>query len=81
MIVSFHPLAEQELNDAAQYDERESPGLGAASSRKRNAAAIQSLNTPTQARSRRAQSAVDSFGGFLTRCSTRSDRTPFAFLR
>jgi toxin ParE1/3/4 len=28
--VSFHPLAERELNDAAQYYERESPGLGAA---------------------------------------------------
>ena len=30
MIVSFHRLAEQELNEAAQYYERESPGLGAA---------------------------------------------------
>ena len=30
MIVSFHPLAEQELNDAAQYYELESTGLGAA---------------------------------------------------
>ena len=30
MSVSFHPLAERELNDAAQYYERESPGLGAA---------------------------------------------------
>ena len=28
MNVSFHPLAEQELNDAAQYYELESPGLG-----------------------------------------------------
>jgi toxin ParE1/3/4 len=28
--VSFNPLAEQELNDAAQYYELESPGLGAA---------------------------------------------------
>jgi hypothetical protein len=27
---SFNPLAEQELNDAAQYYEIESPGLGAA---------------------------------------------------
>ena len=30
MIVSFHPIAEQELNDAAQYYELESPGLGVA---------------------------------------------------
>ena len=30
MTVSFHPLAERELNDAAQYYEIESPGLGAA---------------------------------------------------
>jgi plasmid stabilization system protein ParE len=30
VIVSFHRLAEQELNDTAQYYERESPGLGAA---------------------------------------------------
>jgi plasmid stabilization system protein ParE len=30
VIVSFHPLAERELNDAAQYYEMESPGLGAA---------------------------------------------------
>jgi plasmid stabilization system protein ParE len=28
--VSFNPLAEQELNDAARYYELESPGLGAA---------------------------------------------------
>jgi plasmid stabilization system protein ParE len=30
VIVSFHRLAEQELNEAAQYYERESPDLGAA---------------------------------------------------
>ena len=30
MIVSFHRLAEQELNEAAQYYERESAGLGGA---------------------------------------------------
>lgn len=30
MIVSLHPLAERELNDAAQYYEMESEGLGAA---------------------------------------------------
>jgi toxin ParE1/3/4 len=30
VIVSFHPLAERELNDAAQYYEMESQGLGAA---------------------------------------------------
>ena len=30
MTVSFHPLAERELNDAAQYYEMESQGLGAA---------------------------------------------------
>ncbi len=30
MNVSFNPLAEQELNDAARYDELESIGLGAA---------------------------------------------------
>ncbi len=30
MTVSFNPLAEQELNDAAQYYELESAGLGAA---------------------------------------------------
>ena len=30
MTISFHPLAERELNDAAQYYELESPGLGAA---------------------------------------------------
>ena len=30
MNVSFNPLAEQELNDAAQYYEIESQGLGAA---------------------------------------------------
>jgi toxin ParE1/3/4 len=30
VIVSFNPLAEQELNDAAQYYELESAGLGAA---------------------------------------------------
>ena len=30
MNVSFNPLAEQELNDAAQYYDLESPGLGAA---------------------------------------------------
>ena len=30
MIVSFHPLAERELNDAAQYYEMESRGLGSA---------------------------------------------------
>ena len=29
MNVSFNPLAEQELNDAARYYELESPGLGA----------------------------------------------------
>jgi toxin ParE1/3/4 len=28
--ISFHELAERELNDAAQYYERESPGLGTA---------------------------------------------------
>jgi hypothetical protein len=30
VIVSLHPLAERELNDAAQYYEMESQGLGAA---------------------------------------------------
>lgn len=30
MNVSFHPLAEQELNDAARYYDLESSGLGAA---------------------------------------------------
>lgn len=30
MLVSFHDLAKLELNDAAQYYERESSGLGAA---------------------------------------------------
>lgn len=30
MIVLFHPLAERELNDAAQYYELECSGLGAA---------------------------------------------------
>jgi plasmid stabilization system protein ParE len=30
VIVSFNPLAERELNDAAQYYELESQGLGAA---------------------------------------------------
>ena len=30
MVVSFHELAERELNDAAQYYDREQPGLGAA---------------------------------------------------
>jgi plasmid stabilization system protein ParE len=30
VIVSFHPLAERELNDAAQYYDMESEGLGAA---------------------------------------------------
>ncbi len=30
MEISFNPLAERELNDAAQYYEVESPGLGAA---------------------------------------------------
>ena len=30
MVVSFHELAERELNDAAQYYERERAGLGAA---------------------------------------------------
>jgi len=29
-VISFHTLADRELNDAAQYYERESPGLGAA---------------------------------------------------
>ena len=30
MVVSFHELAERELNDAAQYYDREQAGLGAA---------------------------------------------------
>jgi hypothetical protein len=30
MVLSFHQLAERELNDAAQYYDREQPGLGAA---------------------------------------------------
>jgi len=30
MLVSFHTLAKLELNEAAQYYERESPGLGQA---------------------------------------------------
>lgn len=30
MIAAFHDLAKVELNEAAQYYERESPGLGAA---------------------------------------------------
>ena len=30
MTVSFHPLAERELNDAAHYYDRQNPGLGAA---------------------------------------------------
>lgn len=30
MVVSFHELAERELIDAAEYYEREQPGLGAA---------------------------------------------------
>lgn len=30
MSISFHPHAERELNDAAQYYDRESAGLGAA---------------------------------------------------
>ena len=30
MVLSFHELAERELNDAAQYYEEEQPGLGAA---------------------------------------------------
>jgi hypothetical protein len=29
MVVSFHELAERELNDAAQYYDLEQPGLGA----------------------------------------------------
>ena len=38
MIVSFHPLAERELNDAAQYYEMESRGSVARSSPRSNAA-------------------------------------------
>jgi toxin ParE1/3/4 len=30
MVISFHELAERELNDAAGYYEQEQPGLGAA---------------------------------------------------
>ena len=30
MAISFHELAEREINDAAQYYEHEQPGLGAA---------------------------------------------------
>ena len=30
MVISFHELAERELIDAAEYYEREQPGLGAA---------------------------------------------------
>lgn len=30
MGISFHVLAERELNDAANYDDREQPALGAA---------------------------------------------------
>lgn len=42
MILSFHELAERELNDAAQYYDREQAGLGAAfiADVKRCAAAI-----------------------------------------
>jgi plasmid stabilization system protein ParE len=41
-LVSFHRLAERELNEAAQYYELESPGLGAAflTEVQRSAAAI-----------------------------------------
>ena len=81
MIVSFHRLAEQELNEAAHYYERESAGLGGAFLAEAQRCCDESLSTLRQARSPLAQSAVDSFGAFPMRFSTRSDRTPSAFLR
>ena len=81
MIVSFHRLAEQELNETAAYYERERAGRGVAFLAEAQRAATQSLSTPRQAKSLLAQSAVDSFGVSPTRFSTQSDQTPSAFSR
>ena len=45
MLVSFHDLAKVELNEAAQYYEGESVGLGQASWQKWNTARTRSFDT------------------------------------
>jgi toxin ParE1/3/4 len=47
--VSFHPMAEQELNDAASYYNAQSPGLGHASLDKVQRAVDQILEHPEAA--------------------------------
>ena len=44
MRISFNPLAERELNDAGQYYDLESPGLGEAFLSKVNVGAMRSPN-------------------------------------
>jgi plasmid stabilization system protein ParE len=75
MTLSFHPLAERELNDAAHYYDRQNPGLGDAfvDEVERSCADIASF--PEAGQSSKVQSAVDSCGGFRTHCSTPCTRT------
>ena len=71
MLVFFHNLAKLELNEAAQYYDRKSPGLGEAFVAEWNVERTASLETQRLARSALVRYAVASFGGFRMRCSTR----------
>jgi hypothetical protein len=66
MTISFHPLAERELNDAAQYFEHESQGLGAAFLSEVERASTLITEYPEAALWCVVQSADDSFDAFPT---------------
>jgi hypothetical protein len=74
VIVSFHPLAERELNDAARYYDLESAGLGVAFLAEAQRCCDSIVNIQRLGKWAPARSVVDLFGAFLMRFSTLSIR-------
>jgi hypothetical protein len=70
MRISFNPLAERELNDASQYYELESSGLGAAFLAEVERACNALIDIPKRHRSYMDRFAAGFFGGSHTACST-----------
>jgi len=81
MVASFHDLAKVELNEAAQYYDRDSPGLGAAfvTEVERSTAAL--LEHPEAGPIVQAQFADGCFDAFHTGCSIASGQSRCGFSR
>ena len=79
MVLSFHELAEHELNDAAQYYDREQAGLGAAFIADVRRCTVAILEFPEAGPVIRGYVRRACVGSFDTECSTRSGPELFEF--